>query len=137
MAKLKFKIKKAGLNHPRTKQRGFIARVLTNGTADYEEIAADAGENTTMHKAEIKLAFELCIESVAKKLKQGYIIDLGPVGKLYPSCSSSWVATAKELHLEDVKPSLNYRPSEEIAAAVRGAQLQWDKVYEDEEGKEG
>lgn len=56
--------------------------------AGYEAIVAEACHNTTLHKAEAKVALELCMENVAEMLKQGYIVDLGPVGKLYPSCIS-------------------------------------------------
>ena len=137
MAQLKLKVAKSGLTNPQTKVMGYIARVITNGTADYEDIALDACRNTTIHKAEAKIAFELCIEIVAEKLKQGYIVDLGPVGKLYPSCTSTWVENADDLKLADITPSLYYRPATEIAAAVKGAVLQWSKATDaDEADKE-
>ena len=137
MAQLKLKVAKSGLTNPQTKVMGYIARVITNGTADYEDIALDACRNTTIHKAEAKVAFELCIEIVAEKLKQGYIVDLGPVGKLYPSCTSTWVENADDLKLADITPSLYYRPATEIAAAVKGAVLQWSKATDaDEADKE-
>ena len=72
MAQLKLKVKKAGGKNPVTKKMGFVARVLTNGTADFDDIVKEAGRNTTMHKAELKMAFELCMDSVTDMLKQGY-----------------------------------------------------------------
>ena len=51
MAQLKLRVKKTGSKHPVTKQLGFVARVQTNGTADFDEIVKEAGRNTTMHKA--------------------------------------------------------------------------------------
>ena len=137
MAQLKLKVAKSGLTNPQTKVMGYIARVITNGTADYEDIALDACRNTTIHKAEAKVALELCIVIVAEKLKQGYIVELGPVGKLYPSCTSTWVENADDLKLADITPSLYYRPATEIAAAVKGAVLQWSKATDaDEADKE-
>ncbi len=79
MAKLKLKVAKSGRVNPQTKAKGFAARVITNGTAGYEDIVAEGCHNTTLHKAEAKVALELCMESVAEMLKQGYIVDLGPV----------------------------------------------------------
>ena len=128
MAQLKLKVSKSGRINPQTKVMGYTARVVTNGTADYNDIALDACRNTTIHKAEAKVAFELCIEIVAEKLKQGYIVDLGPVGKLYPSCTSTWVENADDLKLADITPSLYYRPATEIAEAVKGATLRWAKA---------
>ena len=82
------------------------------------------------------MALELCMESVAEMLKQGYIVDLGPVGKLYPSCTSGWVEKAEDLQLSSVTPSLYYRPADEVAAAIKGATLQWAKETEEDEEEE-
>lgn len=130
MAQLKLKIAKCGRMNPSTKQKGFSARVITNGKAGYEEIVAAACHNTTLHKAEAKIALELCMESAADMLKQGMIVDLGPLGKLYPSCSSGWRENADDLQLSDVRPSLYYRPTDEIAGAIRTASLVWTKEDE-------
>ena len=127
MVKLKLKIAKSGRINPVTKTMGYSARVITNGTADYEDIVQEACHNTSLHKAEAKVALELCMESVAAMLKQGYIVDLGPVGKLYPSCTSGWVEKAEDLQLSSVTPSLYYRAADELTATVKGATLQWVK----------
>lgn len=130
MAITKLKITKSGCYNPQSLKSGFSARVKTNGIVGYEEIVAYACRNTSMHKAEAKACFELCMESVAESLKNGYTADLGPVGKLYPSCSSGWVEKAEELQLNNVTPKLNYRPSDEITSAIKGAILQWAKTSE-------
>jgi hypothetical protein len=131
MATTKLRITKVKLKNLVTKEMGYSTRVITNGTASLDEIAATACRNTTLHKAEAKIALELCMEAVAEQLKQGYIVDLGPVGKLYPSCSSSWVATADELSLENVKPTLYFHAADEVAGAIKGASLQWAKAADD------
>ena len=138
MPQLKLRIKKSGAKNPVTKQLGFAARVLTNGTAEFDDVVKEAGRNTTMHKAELKMAFELCLDSVSDMLKQGYIVDLGLLGKIYPSCSSGWFEKAEDLKLENVKPGLYYRPGDEVEAAVKSAKLVWAKAEdEDEETPEG
>ena len=133
MAELKLKVKKAGAKNPVTKQLGFVARVLTNGTADFDDIVKDAGRNTTMHKAELRMAFELCMDSVTEMLKQGYIIDLGLLGKIYPSCSSGWYEKEEDMKLSDVKPQLYYRAGSEVEAAIKSAKLVWAKPSDEEE----
>ena len=133
MATLKLRVSRVSNVNPKTKQKGITARVLTNGTADFEGIVKEAGHNTTMHKAELRMAFELCIDSVAEMLKQGYIVDLGPIGKLYPSCTSGWYEKEEDMKLSDVKPSLYYRAGDDVEAAVRGAKLVWAKAEEEEE----
>ena len=104
MSELKLKVKKTSSTNPVTKQKGFVARVQNNGTADFDDIVKNAGRNTTMHKAELRMAFELCMDSVTEMLKQGFIIDLGPLGKIYPSCSSGWYEKEEDMKLSDVKP---------------------------------
>lgn len=123
--------------NPQTKVMGFSARVVTNGTSGYDDIVAHACRNTTLHKAEAKVGFELCMESVAEMLKQGYIVDLGPVGKLYPSCTSGWVEKAEDLQLSSVTPKLYYRTADDITSAIKGATLQWAKASEIADDNEG
>ena len=136
MAQLKLRIKKSGGKNPVTKQLGFVARVLTNGTADFDDIVKDAGKNTTMHKAELRMAFELCMDSVTEMLKQGMIVDLGPIGKIYPSCSSGWYEKEEDIKLADVKPQLYFRAGDDVEAAIKAAKLVWAKASDEEEEDE-
>ena len=96
-------------------------------------IVAEACYNTTLHKAEAKAALELCMETVAGMLMQGYIIDLRPVGRLYLKCKNAWVERADDLLIEDVVPSIRYRPAKAMDEAVKVAALQWVKSVEGEE----
>ena len=137
MAILKLKVKKAGSKNPISKQLGFTARVLTNGTADFDDIVKDAGRNTTMHKAELRMAFELCMDSVSEMLKQGFIIDLGPLGKIYPSCTSKWYEKEEDMKLDDVKPGLYFRPGDDVEGAIKAAKLVWAKASDEEDEEEG
>ena len=137
MAQLKLKIKKSGSKNPVTKQLGFSARVLTNGTAYFDDIVKEAGRNTTMHKAELRMAFELCMDSVTEMLKQGYIVDLGPIGKIYPSCSSGWYEKEEDIKLADVKAQLYFRPGDEVEGAIKAAKLVWAKASDEEEEEDG
>lgn len=136
MAQLKLKIKKAGSVHPVSKKKGFVARVINNGTADFDDIVSEAGHNTTMHRAELRMAFELCLDSVTDMLKQGYIVDLGPLGKIYPSCSAGWYEKEEDMRLADVKPTLYFRPATDIEAAIRSASLVWAKATDQEAEEE-
>lgn len=135
MAKLKLRVTKAKNRQPVTKKLGYVARVLTNGTANYEDIVEDAAEDTTFNVDEIRAAAGIFCRAAAKMLKQGYIVELGPIGKLYPSCSSGWFENADELKLADVKPSLYFKPADEVDAAIKSASLIWAKAS-DEEGED-
>ena len=125
MAKLTLKVKKIAFKHPQTKKAGFVARVVTNGTETFDDICEIAGMNTTYAQEEIVACAGLMLKAAARQLKNGKIIDLGPLGKLYPSVSGKWVDKEEDLALTDLTPHCNYRPSQEIAEAIAGAQLGW------------
>jgi hypothetical protein len=125
MAKLTLKCKKIPFKHPKTKQPGFVARVLTNGTESFDDICEIAGMNTTYAQEEIVACAGLMLKAAARQLKNGKIIDLGPLGKLYPSVSGKWVEKEEDLALTDLTPHCNYRPSQEIAEAIAGASIGW------------
>ena len=133
MSQLKLKIKKASSKNPATKQLGFVARVQNNGTAEFDDIVREAGKNTPMHKAELRMAFELCMDSVTEMLKQGFIVDLGPLGRIYPSCSSGWYEKEEDMKLTDVKPQLYFRAGDEVEGAIKSAKLVWAKAEDNEE----
>ena len=125
MAKLTLKVKKVAMKHPRTKQAGFAARVLTNGTESFDDICEIAGMNTTYAQEEIVACAGLMLKAAARQMKNGKIIDLGPLGKLYPSVNGRWVEKEEDLTLNDLTPKVNYRPSDEVDEAIKGASLGW------------
>jgi hypothetical protein len=132
MAKLTLKVKKIAFKNPQTKQAGFVARVVTNGTESFDDICEIAGMNTTYAQEEIVACAGLMLKAAARQLKNGKIIDLGPLGKLYPSVSGKWVEKEDDLTLSDLTPHTNYRPSQEIAEAIAGAQLGWATAKDDD-----
>lgn len=137
MTLLKLKVKKVKRQYPGDIERmGYATRVISNGNADVDDVATEACHNTTLHPAEAKIALELCMESAAKLLKQGFIVDLGPIGRLYPSCQGGWASDPDALKLSQVKPSVYYHPSEEVKAAVAGAKLTWVKADGTEEDED-
>ncbi|MBQ8712995.1 MAG: hypothetical protein IJ551_09310 [Prevotella sp.] len=124
---LKLKVKKTLLKRKvdGATLSGYYGRVITSGKKSFADIVADAGRNTTMHKAELKMAGDLLLDSIAEGIKSGYIIDLGPLGTLYPAVSGTWKQNPDDLSLSELKPKVNYKPSDDIAGAVRGASLAW------------
>ena len=106
------------------KKEGFFGRLITNGTANTDSIAKSAGKNTTAHKAEIKMNLELCMEAAVDYLKQGVIVDLGPLGKLVPGVASPWCEDPDDLKLKDMTLKINFKPSEELDSFFNG-RLHW------------
>ena len=58
---------------------------------------------------------------------------MGVLGKLYPAVNGKWDTNADNLSLTDMKPKVNYKAGDDIAAAIRGAQLSWTTEEETDE----
>lgn len=125
MSKLTLKVKKVLQKNPVSKKSGYVARVLTNGKEEFSDICEMAALNTTYTQEEITACAGLMLKAAARALKNGKIIDLGVLGKLYPSVSGKWVENEEDLALSDLTPHTNYRPSQEIREAIASATLGW------------
>ena len=75
----------------------------------------------------------MMIDGIVENIKQGFIVDLGVLGKLYPAVNGKWDTDAENLSLSDMKPKVNYKAGDDIAAAIRGAQLSWTTEEETDE----
>ena len=135
MTALKLKIKKTLLKMKKdgVTLSGYYGRVITNGKKSFEEIAKYSCKGTSIDPREAELAAKLLIDGISENLRQGFIIDLGVLGTLYPSVSGPWKEDPKELSLSDMRPHANYKAGEDIAAAIRGALLQWTTEAETDE----
>ena len=136
MSQTTVKVRKVKSINPKTKQEGVTARVLTNGRAEFSDICELAGLNTTMNVAELEAAGKLILQAAARQLKNGYIVDLGPLGAVYPSVNGKWVEKAEDLTKADLTLKVNYRPSDDIDAAVKGAKLAWASAEDEKKEQE-
>lgn len=140
MSQLTLKVRKVKMVNPKTKQEGVASRVVTNGKESFADICELAGLNTTMNVAELEAAGKLILQAAARELKNGKIVDLGPIGAIYPAVSGKWAEKAEDLQKSDLTLKVNYRPSDEIDAAIKGAKLAWasaeDEKKEQENGGE-
>ena len=132
---LKIKIKKCGMVRKieGVKKSGFYGKVIANGKKSFEEILKTSCKNTTLDYREAELACKMMIDGIADSIKQGYIVDLGVLGRLYPAVNGKWDENADNLQLADMKPKVNYKAGDDIAAAVKGASLSWTTEAETDE----
>ena len=135
MANLKLRIKKTVLKKKvdGVVVPGFYGRVITNGTKSFEDIVKSSTHGSTLDYREAELACKMMIDGIVENIKQGYIVDLGVLGKLYPAVNGKWDTDADNLQLSDMKPKVNYKAGDDIAAAIRGAQLSWTTEAETDE----
>ena len=75
----------------------------------------------------------MLIDGIAENLRNGFIVDLGVLGKLYPAVNGRWDTNADNLSLADMKAKVNYKAGADIEAAIKGAQLSWTNEAETDE----
>ena len=114
-------------------QEGYIGRVITNGTKTFEDILKASTHGSTLDYREAELACKMLIDGIADAIKQGYIVDLGVLGKLYPAVTGTWKQDPEELAIGDLTPKVNYKPGDDIAGAVKAARLSWTTEEETDE----
>ncbi|HBF05484.1 MAG TPA: hypothetical protein DDW28_05115 [Prevotella sp.] len=133
MSKLTLKLSKSKAINPSTKKMGYRTTVKSNGKADMDTIIESASKNTTMHKAELRMAFELALDVVSEALTNGQTVELKGIGTIGFSCSGAWTETADEQKLVEHKIGVAFYPSQEVNAAVQTAKTSWTKDGEGEE----
>ena len=127
------KLSKTKTLNPSTKKMGYRTTVKSNGKADMDSLVLSASKNTTMHKAELRMAFELALDAIRESLAAGKIVELKGIGNIGFSCSGAWTETPEEQTAVEHKIGVSFFPSQEVHAAVATAKTSWTK---DDEGDE-
>lgn len=130
---LSLKLSKSKAYNPSTKKQGFRTTVKSNGKADMDSLVASASKNTTMHKAELRMAFELMLDSIKESLSSGKIVELKGIGNIGFTCSGAWTETADEQTKVEHKIGVSFFPNQDIHAAVAAARTSWTKDGEGDE----
>ena len=121
------KLSKTKTLNPSTKKMGYRTTVKSNGKADMDSLVASASKNTTLHKAELRMAFELMLDAIKEKLSAGNIVELKGIGNIGFSCSGAWTETPEEQTAVEHKIGVSFFPSQEVHAAVATAKTSWTK----------
>ena len=121
------KLSKSKALNPSTKKMGYRTTVKSNGKADMDSLVASASKNTTLHKAELRMAFELMLDAIKENLSAGNIVELKGIGNIGFSCSGAWTETPDEQTAVEHKIGVSFFPSQEVHAAVDSAKTSWTK----------
>ena len=121
------KLSKTKTLNPSTKKMGYRTTVKSNGKADMDSLVASASKNTTLHKAELRMAFELMLDAIKENLSAGNIVELKGIGNIGFSCSGAWTETPEEQAAVEHKIGVSFFPSQEVHVAVATAKTSWTK----------
>ena len=130
---MSLKLSKTKAYNPSTKKQGYRTTVKSNGKADMDSLVASASKNTTLHKAELRMAFELMLDAIKENLSVGNIVELKGIGNIGFSCSGAWTETPEEQTVVEHKIGVSFFPSQEVHAAVATAKTSWTKDGEGDE----
>lgn len=130
---MSLKLSKTKAYNPSTKKQGYRTTVKSNGKADMDSLVASASKNTTLHKAELRMAFELMLDAIKENLSAGNIVELKGIGNIGFSCSGAWTETPEEQTAVEHKIGVSFFPSQEVHAAVANAKTSWTKDGEGDE----
>ena len=120
------KLRKSKALNPSTKEHGYRTTVKANGRFGVDALVETASKNTTMHKAELRMALELMIDTIANALKSGKTVTLPGVGTIGFSCKGAWTKTAEEQTERKRKIGVAFYPSKEVLVAVAQAKIVWE-----------
>ena len=124
---MSLKLSKTKAYNPSTKKKGYSTTVKSNGKADMDSLVASASKNTTLHKAELRMAFELMLDAIKENLSAGNIVELKGIGNIGFSCSGAWTETPEEQAAVEHKIGVSFFPSQEVHVAVATAKTSWTK----------
>ena len=127
------KLTKSKAINPSTKKMGFRTTVKSNGKADMDSLVKSASKNTTLHPAELRMAFELMLDAIQDNLTSGNIVELKGIGNIGFSCSGAWTETADEQTGVEHKIGVSFYPSQEVNAAVASVKTSWVKATDDDD----
>ena len=130
---MSLKLSKTKAYNPSLKKQGYRTTVKSNGKADMDSLLASASKNTTMHKAELRMGFELMLDAIKEALTAGKNVELKGIGNIGFSCSGAWTETADEQSAVEHKIGVAFYPSQEVHAAVATARTSWTKDNEGDE----
>ncbi len=110
----------------------YIARVEHSRVIDVDELAEMVGRGSTFAPAEVKGVLAEVAYYAAALMADGHPVDLGELGRLYPSIDAKGCDTANEVTEKSVKSiGVTYRPKKAMKQklAKAGVKLRTKEVF--------
>lgn len=120
------------VTHKGVAKEKYIARVYLQNTVTLEDLAELVNESSTLSKGDFIAAMTECAYQVGILLGEGHPVDLGDLGRLYPTIDAKSCDTAKEVNPKSVKNiDIRFRPGKELREKVKskGTHLHTEEVF--------
>lgn len=113
-------------------KKKYVAKVYLQNTVTLEDLAELVNESSTLSKGDFIAAMTECAYQVGILLGEGYPVDLGDLGRLYPTIDAKSCDTAKDVNPKSVKNiDVRFRPGKELREKVKsqGTHLHTEEVF--------
>ena len=128
----KVKYSTAALQNPMRpdEDKKFYAVLQTAGTITTDELIEHISEHgSNFSEGTIAGVLRDIVNCVQEHILQGFIVELAPFGKFYPSCSSEGANTDADFTASDIKTfRANFRPNGKLSPEVLRQKVQFEKT---------
>lgn len=111
--------------NPSTGEAGYRATVRSNGKNDMDALVELASKNTTMNKAEMRMAFDLMLDAIEQSLAEGKGVELRGIVTIGFTCNGPWTKTIAEQHSAQHRLGLSFHPGAVVRNALAKATFKW------------
>ncbi|MBP3253230.1 MAG: HU family DNA-binding protein [Bacteroidales bacterium] len=113
----------------------YNAKIIHSGVIDQRELAKRISEKSGMSTGDVTHAIEELNEMFVELLAQGYIIDLGVLGRFKAGLNSKACDKPEQVSVKTItEVTCNYKPGKEIKKALNSVSLEADRRV-DEHGE--
>lgn len=104
---------------------GYYFKAIKSGTKTLDDVLRLSCKDSKWDWHDAMEVFELTIESIIEYLKDGYSVDLGPLGRFKATAQGGKMEeNPDDLDPKDVKLSINYKISDTLKKAIAEAQIE-------------
>ncbi|WP_288955219.1 HU family DNA-binding protein [uncultured Polaribacter sp.] len=105
--------------------RKYYAAVKTNGSVDFETLAALISEQCTVTETDCLAVLNVLEQNIVRELGQGRIVRLGKLGNFQVSLSSEGFATAEEVNAASITNArILFRPAKKLRNLLKNLSYQ-------------
>lgn len=113
-------------------KKKYVAKVYLQHTVTLEDLAELVNESSTVSKGDFIAAMTECAYQVGVLLGEGHPVDLGDLGRLYPTIDAKSCDTPEEVTPKSIKNiDIRFRPGKELREKVKskGTHLHTKEVF--------
>ncbi len=128
---IQYRKQEKNVNVNGTTKKMYDAKIVYTGVKTLDEIAQEICNDCSLTEADVIGAIKAIENSLYNAISQGYIVDLGDLGRFKPSFTSKAVEKASEVKKSDIKNvTCIYKPSVKTKKNLQAVELELNPNYD-------